>query len=91
MFTLSSVIRMHIDIFGTKMPPLKAIYRAQIALFSIGESAGIQKFTRTIGVPDMDIFVGKLFCVSGSFYKPEQLFDHTAPEHALCCQQRKDA
>ena len=53
--TLSSVIRVHIHVFGTEVPPLKSVNRSQVTDLAMRQATLVQKFTRAIAIPNANI------------------------------------
>ena len=63
---LSSVVRVHINIFGSKVTPLKTVDWSQVSLFAMTKATRFEKLFRAIAVPDMNVLVGKVIGVGVS-------------------------
>lgn len=71
------------------MSPLEAIDGTQIPFFPVCQALVIQKGPGCIAVPDADLLIAQVFCVSVSFQEPDQLLCNTSPEHILSRQHRE--
>ena len=89
--TLASVIRVHIHVRSSEVPPLKAINRTQVSLLPVVKAAGVQKLAGRVRVPDLDALLAELLGVGRAADEPEQLLHHRAPKNSLRRQEWKCA
>lgn len=61
--TLSSVIRVHIDILGTKVAPLKSIDRSQVTHLAMRQATLVKEFTRAITIPNVNVLFRKIVAI----------------------------
>lgn len=65
------------------MPPLKPIYRPQIAYLPMRESNAVEVFAAAVAVPDLDAGFGEREGGGVAGYEPEELDDDGAEEDAF--------
>eukprot|EP00958_Prasinococcus_capsulatus_P016603 scaffold1839_cov382-Prasinococcus_capsulatus_cf.AAC.17 len=86
---LVGVVRVHVFILGSKVAPLEAIDRAQVAHLPLYKTNAVEVLTGAIPVPDADALLGQLPSVGGAPHEPQKLLHHPAPKDALGCEYRK--
>mmetsp|Transcript_59988 Transcript_59988/g.173730 ORF Transcript_59988/g.173730 Transcript_59988/m.173730 type:complete len:452 (+) Transcript_59988:330-1685(+) len=86
---LAGVVRVHVDILGAKVPPLKAIHRAQVHLLAVRQATLVEELPRAIPVPDVDALVSEVLCVRVSPHEPQELLEDAPPKDALRREQRE--
>jgi hypothetical protein len=89
-YTLTCVIRLGINIFGTKVSPLEAIHRAEIADLTMIEAEVVEKFARSIAIPDLDASFTEAVRGSVAFDEPQELGNDCSGEDTLCSKERKN-
>lgn len=85
---LASVVVVACSIFSTKVSPLEAINRTQVANLTTLETSRVEELTGAVAIPDSDVLCLQQFGIGGAFYKPEELLGNCAPKHSLGCEQR---
>ena len=53
--TFSGIVRVHVDILGPEVAPLKSVDGTEVALLAVAQADGIQKLPGTVPVPDADL------------------------------------
>ena len=64
---------MHGLILGAKVSPLESVNGTKVPFFSFFEANLIQKFSRSISIPDSDLFIAQDFGIRLPIDKPKQL------------------
>jgi hypothetical protein len=70
--TLSSVIRVHIHVLGTKVPPLKSVHRSQVTDLAMRQATLVQKFTRAVAIPNVNILFRKIIAIGVSLTRKKE-------------------
>lgn len=89
-YTLTCVIRLCINIFGTKMSPLKAIDGTEIAGLTMIEAKVVKKLARSIAVPYFDASFTEAVRRCVAFDEPQELGNDCSGEDTLCSKERKN-
>merc|ERR1712151_608671 len=71
------------------MPPLKAIYRTQVAFFSVAQASLVQELPGAVTVPNLDALIRQMLCMGVALHEPKELLHHTSPKNTLRRQQRE--
>lgn len=88
--SLAGIIVLACLVRGTKVTPLEAVDRPQIALLSVSEAALVQELPCAVAIPDPDALVLQLLRIRATANEPQQLLGHSTPEHSLGGQQWED-
>ena len=87
--TLPFVVVMHSLVCCTKVPPLEAIDRAEIPLFSVSEALFVKELSSCISVPNTNFLITQILSVCVTFKEPNELLCYTPPEHVFGGQHRE--
>ena len=85
---LSSVVGVHVDVFGAKVPPLEAIHGPQITRLAMRQTAAVQKLAGGVAVPYVDAPLLQVLGVGVAPDEPDQFLHHAAEKDSLRRQQR---
>ena len=88
---LPGVIRVHVNVGGTKVSPLEAIDRSQVSNFAMRQSSLVEEFSRAISIPNMNSLVGKVIAIGVSADEPQELFGDAPPKGAFGGEERQSA
>lgn len=55
-------------------------------LLPVSETKAVKKLARSIPIPDVDAFVGKLFSIGRASEEPQQFLHNSSPEDFLRCE-----
>ncbi|KAI6770433.1 hypothetical protein HG530_005062 [Fusarium avenaceum] len=89
-YSLACVIRLGIDILGTKVSPLETIHRAQIANFTMVQSEVVKELAGAIAVPDLNTGFAEAVGRCVALDEPEELGDNGASKDTFRGEERKN-
>ena len=87
--TFSRVIGIAVLVFRTKMPPLEAVHRSEVALASMRQTTFVEELARAVSIPYLHPSLRQQLRVRLASDKPDELLDDTAQEDPFCRQERE--
>lgn len=78
--TLARVVVLAGLVGSSKVPPLEAVDRAQVALFAVRKATLVQKLASAVSVPDPDSLLLQHLGICAALDEPQQLLGHSPPK-----------